>query len=232
VWTRTIWSVRAAVLILTLLALVVGCGEDEEPTATAPAATAEAPAALGGLTPDELGDLALDVGDLPAGFTVRSEGAVPAVAPIVAGFRRAFDPGEAPLGESLVADVTSDIVLFDSSEEAQAALDSVLAALLVDDVERNFADVIRASAGIEATNLDGQTLVPQGLGDGAVVARATFDTEAGRAEAVLVLVRLGKLQHALFLIGPAGRVQVDDAVELTRAVIPRLRSAVEGEFAA
>jgi hypothetical protein len=227
-------TLLALALGLNLLVLVVGCGEEGEPAATAPMpatapVTTQAP---GGLTPEELPDLALDLADLPEGFSVRSEGAVPAVAPIVAGFRRAFDPGEARLGDSLVADVTSDIVLFDSSEQAQAALDSVLAALLVEDVERNFADVIRASAGIEATNLEGQTLVPQGLGDGAVVARATFDSDAGRAEAVLVLVRIGRLQHALFVIGPAGRMQVEDAVELARAVIPRLRTAAEGGFAA
>jgi hypothetical protein len=226
-------GVRAAVLMLTLLVLVAGCGEEGEPAATMPPNPATTPTTpAGAFTAEDLAELAVDLGDLPEGFTVRSEGNVPAVAPIVAGFRRAFDPGEAGLGESLVADVTSDIVLFDSSEQAQAALDSVLAALLVEDVERNFADVIRASAGIEATNLEGQTLVPQGLGDGAVVARATFDTDAGKAEAVLVLVRVGRVQHALFLIGPAGRVQVEDAVELARAVIPRLRSAVEGDFAA
>ena len=70
------------------------------------------------------------------------------------------------------------------------------------------------------------------LGESGVVAQARFDTSAGRAEAVYVVVQVGSLHHSLFLIGAPGQVKVDDARELARAVIPRLQQASGSAFAA
>jgi hypothetical protein len=224
--------VFAAGLLVALGAAGCGSEAESETAATTPAATAPATIAPAGPTREDLAQLGVLLADLPAGFSVRREGFVPVEAPIVAGFRRDFDPGQARLGESQLVELTSDVVLFETSDQADAALATILASLLGGEVEQRFANIIRASVGIEATNLQGQTLATQALGDGAVVSRATFDTEAGRAEAVFVVVRVGELHHVVFLIGPAGDVHVDDATDLARSVVPRLEAAAGAQFAA
>lgn len=223
-----------ALLCLLLAVPVAGCGEESQPAATAAPSAATTPAASAetALTADRLPDLALQLSELPAGFAVRREDFVDVSGDVVGEFRRSFDPGDASLGQSRLADLSSDVALFRSEQVAGAALGTILAALLGDQVEQAFAGIVRAAAGIEATNIEGETLVTRDLGDSAIVARATFDTDAGRAEAVYLVVHVGRLHHALFLIGPAGSVSLVDARTLAEAVLPRLEAATGARFAA
>jgi hypothetical protein len=222
---------RAAVLTLTAVVLLVGCGSSDEAAPPPPVVVTIAPPPSGP-TPEQLPELAVALSDLPASFTVRREGYLDVSGDVVGEFRRYFDPGQAALGESQPADLSSDVALFSSEEAADQAISRILAALLGGQVEAAFADIVLRSVGIEATNVEGQTLATRDLGESSVIARGTFDTSAGRAEAVFVVVRVGRLHHALFLIGTPGEVRVDDARELTRAVIPRLQQASGGSFAA
>jgi hypothetical protein len=226
---------RAVALALAVSLLLAACGSDEEAApAPAPPVTTivtEAPPSAD-LTPEQLPGLALALTDLPPGFTVRREGYVEASGEVVGDFRRYFDPGTSALGESLLADLSSDVALFSDEEAAQDAIGGILAALLGDQVEAAFADLVLHSVGIEATNIEGETLASRDIGESAVIARATFDTEAGLADAIFVLVLVGRLHHALFLIGPPGDVQLEDAEALARAVVPRLQQATGSIFAA
>lgn len=206
---------------------LAGCGSSEEEPA--PAVTAPAPAAPSAA---QLPELAVGLADLPEGFSIGREGVVPASGPVVNAYRRAFDPGDARLGTSALVELASDVALFESPEAAEAALASILAGLLGENVEETFASLVNAYVGIEATNLAGQTLATQTLGDSAVVSSATFDTDAGRAEAVFLVVLVGSLHHALFLLGPAGSVHVEDATDLAEAVVPRMRAAAGGGLVA
>lgn len=224
---------RAAVPTLIAVVLLAGCGSSEEASSPPAAAVVTAPLPPTGPTPEQLPALAVGLSDLPAAFTVRREGYLEVSSGGVVGeYRRFFDPGETALGESLFVDLSSDVALFQDEESAQAAIGSILAALLGDQVEEAFADLVLHAVGIEATNIEGQTLATRELGESGVVAQARFDTSAGRAEAVYVLVQVGRLHHALFLIGAPGEINVDDARELARAVIPRLQQASGSGFAA
>src|SRR5262245_24206749 len=98
---------------------------------------------------------------------------------IVSGYRRSFDPGGSKLGDSLLADLTTDVVLYESADAADKSLGGISSALTGGDVGARFADIVRASVGIEASKIEGQTLFSKSLGDGAVVSHATFDTQAG-----------------------------------------------------
>jgi hypothetical protein len=225
-------SVLLAVSLALVLGLAGGCGDDNEPAA----ATAPPPAATGTVSPssptrDDLPDLGVALADLPAGFSVRREGFLPAQPPIAAGFRRAFDPGDASLGESALADLISEVVLYEKPQDADVALKGIMLGLLGNEVEQRFAAIVNSAVGIEATNLKGET-VPAKLGDMGVVSHATFDTAAGRAEAVFVAVRVGQLQQEIFMIGPRGSVHVDDATALATQVVPKLQEAAGNQFTA
>ena len=49
---------------------------------------------------------------------------------------------------------------------------------------------------------------------------------------MFVAARVGPLQETVFLLGSPGEVQVDDATNLVKAVLPRLEDAVGGQYAA
>jgi len=226
---------RAAVLALVLLVVVsaaAACGEEKEPAAATTSAVTSGTVLPSAPTRADLPGLGVALADLPEGFAVRREGFLPAQAPIAAGFRRAFDPGQASLGQSALADLISEVVLYESPEEANVALEGIALSLLGNEVEQRFADIIHSAVGIDATNLKGETTPTQNLGDEGVVAHATFDTSVGRAEAVFVAVRVGRLQHEIFMIGPRGSVHVEDATTLAAQVVPRLRQASGSEFKA
>lgn len=226
---------RAALVTLAAAVLLAACGSSEEAaspppsttvTTSLPEAPSEAPSR------DALPDLGVGLSDLPQGFSLVHERFISTEAPMVAGYRREFDPGTARLGDSQLAGLTSDVVLFESADASDSALARVLLGLLAGNVEKRFAEIVRVSAGIDATNIQGETLATDTLGDGAVVSHATFDTDVGRAEAVFVVARVGPLQQSVFLLGPPGDVQVNDATNLVRAVVPRLQEAAKGQLAA
>jgi hypothetical protein len=218
-------------LAAALAALVLpGCGSGAEPAGTTAAlpATIQAPT----LTRDDLPGLVLRLADLPEGFSVREESFVETRGRVQAAFRRVFDPGNARLGGSSLAVVFSDVGLFDTPDRAKAALSAVAAGLVSARVEENFADLVHAYTGIRPANLSGRTLESPTVGDGAVVADALFDTEAGRVEALLLVVRVGRLHGNLFLIGLPGEVRIEDAAPLMSVVVGRLEAAAGREPAA
>jgi hypothetical protein len=217
-------------LALALAALAAACsgsGGGVSP-APSPAPVASTPSETEAveLTRVALPWLALVPADLPEGFFVRREGFVEAGEPIEAVYRRAFDPGGALLGRSVLADLVSDVVLFGSSEEADAALAEILDGLSGEQTKQYFATILRSYTGIVPEDLNGQTLASPVVADGAVVAQATFGTPVGGAEALLFIVRIGRLHANLFLIGPPGQVELEDGAALAAIVIERMRVAV------
>jgi hypothetical protein len=226
---------RSALLALSLalvVGVIAGCGDDNEPAAaTAPSSVTTGTVSPSSPTREDLPDLGVALADLPTGFSVRREGYLPAQPPIAAGFRRAFDPGDASLGESALADLISEVVLYENSEDADVALEGILLSLLGNEVEQRFGAIVHGAVGIDATNLKGET-APADIGDKGVVSHATFDTSAGRAEAVFVAVRVGRLQQEIFMIGPRGSVHVEDATALAAQIVPKLEEAAGSQFTA
>ena len=232
---------RLALAAVTLAAaLAAGCGAseagEEPPPPTTAAAPPTVPPAAGDEEPavrrEDLPGLAVPPSELPDGFTLRREGFIEPGGDVVAAYRRSFTGGDAPLGRSLVADVTSEVAVFEDVTGAKEGLGVIGLALFGEQVEAAFADLIRSVVGIEAERVAGRTLAVRGLGDAALVAEAEFDSEAGRTAAAYVVVQVGPLHHAILLVGLPGQLRPDDAVALARAQVPKLRAATEGVFAA
>jgi hypothetical protein len=226
--TRACNPARLLATLAVAAVLAAGCsGGKSSPAASATtAAESSTPPATHTITPESLPSLGVSADDLPQGFSVRREGYVEAGEPIVAVYRRAFDPGQATLGSSVLADLVSDVALFPSSEQADRALGQIVESLTGARVEQTFASILRAYTGIEATDLNGQTLVSPVVGDGAVAARAFFDSPVGRAEALLFVVRVGPLHLNVFLVGERGKVELEDGARVTAKATERLQAAV------
>src|SRR4029453_3733350 len=67
-------------------------------------------------------------------------------------------------------------------------------------------------------------------GDQGVVVHGALDPSAGRAEAVFVAVRVGRLQQEIFMIGPRGSVNVEDATALAARGAPRMEARAGSQF--
>jgi hypothetical protein len=216
-------------LALTLFLLTACSGGSAEADGTATGAEAAAPAtgaAAEEITAASLPELGVLPGDLPEGFSVRHEGYVEADQPVEAVYRRALDPSDTRLGSSELADLVSDVALFASSAVAEEAIDTIFHGLTSAAVEPFFSGIVRAYTGIDVEDLNGQTLASPVVGDGTVVGRAFFDSPAGRAEALLFVIRVGPLHANLFLIGRPGRVEFQDAARLASVVAARMEAAV------
>lgn len=221
---------RSSVAVLVVsLASLAGCSDgtpESGPATTSPAPPAVTSASGPSLTAESLPELAVGAGDLPAGFSVLQEGYVEAGEPIEALFRRSFDPGDAELGSSVLVGLVTDVALFPSSQAAEEALATILDGLSSEVAEANFATIMEAYTGVVPTDLNGQTLNSPVVADGAVAARAFFDSPAGRGEALLYVVRVGRLHADLFLVGEPGRVELEDGAALIAAVTDRIQAAV------
>jgi hypothetical protein len=223
------------VLVCLALALVLAaCGQASAPApagSTVPQPTLPEAETQARVTPGDLPGLAASVSDLPAGFSVSAEGAIAGQGTVLGGYRRAFDPGDATLGSSRLADLTNTVTLFATAAAAQVALGGILNALTGPQAQQSFAQLVLASTGIHATNLSGQTLV-SGLGQASVAAKATFDTSAGSVEAIYVVALVGPVHCSVLLLGPKGDLQIGDAVKLMTVLLPRIEEAVTGKLAA
>jgi hypothetical protein len=123
--------------------------------------------------------------------------------------------------------LVSDVALFPSSQAAEDGLQGILDGLSSEVGKANFATILEAYTGVEPTDLNGQTLSSPVTADGAVAARAFFDSPAGRGEALLYVVRVGPLHANLFLVGQPGRVELEDGAQLIQAVTDRMRGALD-----
>ena len=219
---------RSLAVLLLLLVGLAGCSEEasENAPATTTSGQPASTASLSELTPESLPALAVGPDDLPVGFVLLQEGYVEAGEPIESLFRRSFDPGDVELGSSTLIGLVSDVALFPSSQAAEDALQRILDGLSSEVAEANFATILEAYTGVEPTDLNGQTLGSPVTADGAVAARAVFDAPAGRAEALLYVVRIGPLHANLFLVGQPGRVELEDGAQLIQAVTDRMRRAL------
>ena len=220
---------RTVTLAALALALSVsaGCGTGGTAATGSGSTTAAASAQPTTLDATELPAIALGPSDLPDGFKVAREGPVTPSGTLEAAYRRIFDSGLGTVGKSRVAVLASDVALFKSEQAATASLAGLLDLLTGPKASSEFASIVRVSSGVEPTRIrGGQTLATNDLGDGAVVSSATFATAAGRAEAVFLTTRVGPLHGALFMLGPAGKIDLVDAKRLAQVVVTRMQQAV------
>ena len=105
--------------------------------------------------PPDLARIALGLGDLPDGASIRFEGFVETEDEIVA-FRRSLDTFDVQIGNSRILNLVNDVVLFESAEVALLALEQVRAELTERPGEF-FRGAIEEGAGIGSSNFSGQT---------------------------------------------------------------------------
>jgi hypothetical protein len=230
---RRYWGVSraAAVVGVLLVGLAAGCASASEQRGTTTTAAVSAPAAPP-LTRESLPAIALGLGDLPSGFSVGQEGYVETGGSVVAAYRRMFEPGSTRLGGSLVAELSSDVALFQSPDAAARGLEGILDALSGDEVKERYGEIIQAMANVEPADLVGETLASPTLGDGTVLAHATFETSAGSTESFLLTVRVAQLHGVVFVLGPRGGLAIEDLTPLVEILVSRLETAVSGELRA
>jgi hypothetical protein len=219
---------RRVVIIFCMAVMAGACsGGGEEPEATSTAGgplptTTDTQAAL---VAASLPALALSAQELPRGYEVNREGFVPTREPVVAAYRRSFDPGGEELGDSTVDLVSTDVVLFQNERDAAGGLAALAAALTGADVQGQFAELVEASAGVDVSRVRGQTLATPELGDGTLVARASFRTDDGPRDAIFLVTRVGRLQGAVFVLGRRDKLRLEDAGRALELLIARLQAA-------
>jgi hypothetical protein len=213
-------TVALAALVAAAAAAACSGQGGGAPETTQPAAAVESVLAP---TRDLLPSLGLRTSDLGIGFSVRRERYVPVEGPVEAAYRRVFDPGSGRVHDSVVTYVDSDVALFESEDAAAKAFDGIVDALTGPAANQEFSAIVRTSSGVEATSVrGGQTLTARSLGDGAVVARARFETGAGRAEGVFAVVRVGEIHGAIFLAGLPGQIDLADVTRLAKVIATRI----------
>ena len=226
---------RALPLLLVVLALasvLAACGKSEEPPppAAAPQPAVPPPPAGTEIEPEEaidLAQIALGLDDLPDGVTVEFEGSAEAGEPAVSSYRRNFGFGDVKLGSSRIADLENTVTAFGSIEDASGALGMIEAAFSGESAPEYFREIVRQGAGFDPRNLRGQTLLQPELGDDSVIASASFDTPAGPADGIFLFIRVGRLHSGIFLIGPRGKLDLEDSKSLVAALVGRMVAAEE-----
>jgi hypothetical protein len=220
-------------LLLTLplagIALLSACG-GQAPQAAEPTAEARISATVpDGPTREQLPSLALTAADVP-GFAVRREGYV-AEGEIVV-YRRAFSAGDALSDTTTAPGFSNEVILFSTAEAANESLAGMLAVLNSEAVDDYLGALVQAHTGFAPTLHDDAVVAVQKIGDGALVAHVSLDGASGPAEAVFAVVRVGRLESALLLLGPPGELGLDAAADMLGALVPRLQDAIGLRFEA
>lgn len=173
--------------------------------------------------PPDLGALALDLDDLPAGTGIDFEEFVGAVG-ASSGFRRNFAVQGRKLGESEPVELQTDLLLFSAEVAAEAVMVEIRESLADDDAAGAFRRALQNSLELEVENLVGMTRVFPDLGDGTVAVEASFDTPAGRADGMLVISRVSAFVNILLIITPEGLLEGDDLGPLVEKTVARLEA--------
>jgi hypothetical protein len=170
---------------------------------------------------------ALRLADMPRGVRIeRQEYVTPRNA--IATYEREFETigAYAPIGGSQLISLETDVELNRSVLIVSSAL-GVLAALPQKTLQQLFASSAQGSGGGRSLRtIRVSRFAVRGLGDQAVGIRGSFGTPLGRADAVFLYFRVGRIANQLYAVGPAGRVSSAGIVNLARKMVPRTRAVL------
>jgi hypothetical protein len=185
--------------------------EDEEESAP----TSEPPAGA----PDISG-LALQLEDVPGGYSVASEGYV-ADTNTRATFEREFNTAGGTVGGTRLVGLTSGVDLFDDESAAALSLRLIARAYTSPAGRREFARNFAAGAGFEADEIDVRELQ---VGRDTEAIHALIKTPAGTFETVFLYTRVGPAVGSLIAVGAAAEFQAGDVLGLLDPMRRRLGS--------
>jgi hypothetical protein len=144
----------------------------------------------------------------------------------VATYEREFETIRArrPIGGTTLINLESDVELNKSVAIVSSAID-VLKALPARALQRLFASGAGSSGGSRVIkNIRVSRFPVRGLGDQAVGIRGTFQTPLGRADAVFLFIRVGRIADNIYAVGPGGQVRPIDIVAVGRKVVAHTRA--------
>jgi hypothetical protein len=205
---------RLPVVLVALALAVVPMAGEAAAKVTPPAGT------------PNLAGAALRLSDMPRGVRIeRQEYVAPSNA--VATYEREFDTIGAygPIGGSQLINLETDVELNKNALIVSSAL-GVLASLPQKALQRLFASSTGGAAGGGALRVIRVSRFAVRLGDQAVAIRGSFSTPLGRADAVFLYFRVGRIANQLYAVGPAGRVSSAGIVNLARKMVPRTRAVL------
>ena len=166
--------------------------------------------------------MVLALEDLPFGVSVKNDGYVSEGEDV--SFQRDFAPGNVKIGQSELIGLQSNSERMDSAAEAAVAVKAISGIVKEPAGKKLFAESFAQGAGFSPKSLRIEELPGEGIGEEATVLRATFDTQGGPFEAVLVFMSQGSAAGQIYAAGPRGKVFADDILALARTMAKKMEA--------
>jgi hypothetical protein len=172
-----------------------------------------------------LDEVALRSEDLPTGFIETERGFDTDDPAGLYDFTSAFESVEeyAPIGNSLIGSIENNIIVYESTVEAQAFIGAI-AGLLEGDSGAEFMLEIFRAEGVPATNVETERRDID-YGDQTVAVSARAQTDIGNVILSFILTRTGSTVTAFIVVGEAESFDLQDIGPIVEAIVDRVVAA-------
>lgn len=172
-----------------------------------------------------LDEVSLQASDLPAGFVETERGFETADPAGLYDYTSAFESVEeyAQVGNSRIASIENNIIVYESTVEAQAFVGAI-AGLLEGDSGAEFMLEIFRAEGVPATTVETERRDID-YGDQTVAVSARAETELGNVILSFILTRTGATVTAFIVVGEAENFDLQDVGPIVETVVDRVVAA-------
>ncbi len=172
-----------------------------------------------------LDQVSLQAEDLPAGFVETERGFETDDQAGLYDYTSAFESVAeyAPIGNSRIASIENNVIVYESAIEAQAFIGAI-AGLLEGDSGAEFMLQIFQGEGVPATSVETERRDID-LGDQTVAVSARTETDIGNVILSFILTRTGATVTAFIVVGEAESYDLQDIGPIVEAVVDRVVSA-------
>lgn len=172
-----------------------------------------------------LDQVSLQLDDLPTGFIETERGFETADPAGLYDYTSAFESVAeyAPIGNSRIASIENNVIVYESAIEAQAFIGAI-AGLLEGDSGAEFMLQIFQGEGVPATSVETERRDID-LGDQTVAVSARTETDIGNVILSFILTRTGATVTAFIVVGEAESYDLQDIGPIVEAVVDRVISA-------